>query len=386
MTATSMLSTNAKNLTWGATALGAVGVVAAYLKAGPERFWANWVMWFIFLMTVALGALFIVALEHLVNARWSVPIRRIPERVATLLIPAIPVGLIALGAVPVLYPGARPEALQNKILAGKAFWLSLPFFSVRTILALGLCLMALAILVRGSLQQDQTRDPRFNVRARKFAPAFMFMFALVVTLLAFDWISGLVPEWYSDIFGVYLFAGSFLVGLSISSLAVLRLKAQGRLEGVRGDHLYNLGGFIFAFTVFWSYIGFAQYMLMWYANMPEEVIWYKVRLTGTWHGVTIALALMHFIVPFFALVTRDSKGAPRRLGRIAGVMLAAHILDLYWLVMPILGGGPPLSWPELSFALFFLGISLLWIQGAMQKGEDMPVGDPFLQEGLEFHL
>lgn len=375
-----------KTLGWGATALGAVGVVAAYLFASPARFWANWVMWFIFLVTVGLGALFIVALEHLVNARWSVPLRRIPERIGTLLLPAVPVGLIALGAVPVLYPGSRPEALQNKFLAGKAFWLGLPFFSVRTALALAFCLLALAVLVRGSLKQDQSKDPRFNVRARKFAPLFMFLFALVMTLLAFDWISGLVPEWYSDIFGVYVFAGAFLAGLSVTGLSVLGLKRQGRLEGIRGDHLYNLGGFLFAFTVFWSYIGFAQYMLMWYANLPEEVIWYKVRLTGGWHGVTVALALLHFVVPFFALVTRDAKGDPKRLGRVALLMLAAHILDLYWLVMPILGGGPPLSWPELSFVLFFLGGSLLWILGAMQKGEDMPVGDPFLKEGLEFRL
>ncbi|MFN8010482.1 MAG: hypothetical protein U0P81_03675 [Holophagaceae bacterium] len=371
---------------WGAVALGALGVVAAFFKAGPERFWANWILWFIFLMTAGLGALFIVALEHLVNARWSTPIRRIPERIATLLIPAIPVGLLALAAVPVLYPGSRPEALQNKILKGKALWLSLPFFSVRTVVAFALCLLALAILVRGSLRQDATRDPRFNLVARRFAPVFMFIFALVTTLIAFDWVSGLVPEWYSDIIGVYVFAGSFLCGLSVTSLAVLRLKGQGRLEGIRGDHLYNLGGFMFAFTVFWSYIAFAQYMLMWYANMPEEVVWYKARLAGGWHGVTIALALAHFLVPFFALVTRDAKGEPTRLRRVAFLMLGAHILDLYWLVMPILGGGPPFSWPELSFALLFLAGAFLWIDAAMGKGEDMPVGDPFLQEGLEFHL
>jgi hydrogenase-4 membrane subunit HyfE len=371
---------------WGALALGALGIVAAFFKAGPERFWANWVLWFVWAMTTGLGALFIVALEHLVNARWSTPIRRIPERVATLLLPAVPVGLIALMAVPVLYPGSRPEALQNKILKGKAFWLSWPFFSVRTVIALALCMVALAILVRGSLKQDESKDPRFNVVARKFAPAFMFLFALVTTLLAFDWVSGLVPEWYSDIIGVYVFAGSFLSGLSITSLAVLRLKKQGRLEGVRGDHLYNLGGFIFAFTVFWSYIAFAQYMLMWYANLPEEVIWYKARLGEGWHGVTLALALAHFLVPFFALVTRDSKGDPKRLGRIAFLMAGAHILDLYWLVMPILGGRPPFSWPELSFALFFLAGAFLWIEASMARGEDMPVGDPFLKEGLEFHL
>ena len=333
-----------------------------------------------------MGALFIVALEHLVNAKWSVPLRRVPERVATLLLPVVPIGLIALGAVPVLYPGARPEALHNKILAGKAFWLGLPFFSARTILAFALCLLGLAVLVRGSLAQDKSRDPAFNFRARKFAPVFMAIFALVITLIAFDWISGLTPEWYSDIFGVYVFAGAFLSGLAATALAVLYLQGQDRLDGVRGDHLYNLGAFLFAFTVFWSYIGFAQYMLLWYANLPDEVIYYKVRLAGSWRAITMSLAFLHFILPFFALVTRDSKRDPKHLRRVAYLMLGAHVLDMYWRIFPALGAKPLFSWPELSFALFFIGGSLLWLRGAMQKGEDMPVGDPFLREGLEFRL
>lgn len=374
------------NLLWGAVALGALGVLGTYAVAGPARFWANWVLWFVLLFTLGLGSLFIVALEHLVNAKWSVPVRRIPERISTLLLPAIPVGLIALGALPVLYPGTRPEAAHHPILAGKAFWLSIPFFSVRTLIAFGLCTLGLAVLVGGSLKQDASKDPAFNIRARKFAPAFMAIFALVITLIAFDWISGLTPEWYSDIFGVYVFAGAFLSGLAVTALCVLQLQDQNRLEGVRGDHLYNLGGFLFAFTVFWSYIGFAQYMLMWYANLPDEVIYYKIRLAGSWRAITIALAAMHFVLPFFALVTRDSKKDPKRLRRVAILMLGAHVLDLYWLIFPVLGAKPQFSWPELSFALFFLGGILLWLRGAMQKGEDMPVGDPFLREGLEFRL
>jgi len=374
------------NLLWGAVTLGALGVLGTYSAAGPQRFWANWVLWFVLIFTLGLGALFIVALEHLVNAKWSVPIRRLPERIATLLLPVIPVGLIGLGAIPVLYPGARPEAAHHPILAGKAFWLSLPFFSVRTLIAFALCVLALALLVGGSLKQDATKDPAFNIRARKFAPAFMAIFALVITMIAFDWISGLTPEWYSDIFGVYVFAGAFLSGLATTLLAVLYLQEQNRLEGVRADHLYNLGAFLFAFTVFWSYIGFAQYMLMWYANFPDEVIYYKVRLTGSWRAITIALAGLHFILPFFALVTRDAKRDPKRLRRVAYLMLGAHVLDIYWLIFPILGARPYFSWPEISFALFFLGGSLLWLRAAMQKGEDMPVGDPFLREGLEFRL
>src|ERR1035438_6979029 len=145
---------NPSFLLWGATALGALGVLASYTVAGHERFWANWVLWFVLMFTLGLGSLFIVALEHLVGAKWSVPVRRIPERIATLLLPAIPVGLIALCALPVLYPGSRPEAAQNHILAGKAFWLSVPFFSARTLVAFGLSLLGLAVLVGGSLKQD----------------------------------------------------------------------------------------------------------------------------------------------------------------------------------------------------------------------------------------
>ncbi|WP_005034230.1 hypothetical protein [Holophaga foetida] len=379
------MSLNAKRL-WGVTLLGLAGILAVYFVAGPARFWLNWVLWFVFLLTLALGSLFMVALEHLVSSRWSVPIRRIPERLSTLLLPLVPVGMIALGAVPVLYPGARPEALANKLLAGKAFWLGLPFFSLRVALCFLAWLLALSVLVRGSLRQDESRDPQFNVRARRFAPLAMVFFGLGITVVAFDWISGLEPEWYSDIFGIYLFAGAFLSALSGTLLMVLHLQGRGRLPEVRRDHLYNLGGFIFAFTVFWSYIGFAQYMLMWYADLPEEVVWYQKRTQGGWLAVVILMGLLHFVIPFFALLTRDAKQAGRRLHWVAWSMLAAHLLDLYWLIFPVLMPNPVLSWPELSFALFFLGGAFLWVHRVRELGADLPVGDAFLKQGLEFRL
>ena len=371
---------------WSATALGGAGVVATWFVEGAPRFWANWVVWFLFLLTLALGALFLVALEHLVSARWSVPLRRIPERLALLLLPLAAVGVAALGGLTTLYPGAKPGAAANPVLAGKAFWLGVPWFSARVVLCLALGLLPLWVLVRGSLKQDRDPDPRFTVRARRFAPACMAIFALLVTQAAFDWIGGLDPGWYSDVIGVYLFAGAFLAGLAATVLAVLHLRAQGRLQGVRFDHLYNLGGFLFGFTVFWAYIAFAQYMLMWYANLPEEVVWYQAHIDGAWLGIAVLLGLAHFFVPFFALVPRDAKGDPGRLRWVALVILAAHWLDLYWLIFPELGRTPLFGWPELAFALCFAGGTLLWLRGAMEKGEDMPVGDPFLREGLEFRL
>jgi hypothetical protein len=369
------------------TAMGILGVGGAYVLTQPERFWANWLLWFLYVLTTGLGCLFIVALAHLVGARWSVPIRRVPERLSGLVVLAAPMALVVLVfALPTLYPWARPEAAHHPIIAGKAPWLNVPFFAIRSVVCFVLWVTAYRIFTGGSVKQDQTRDPLFSVRARKFAPLFMVIFGFSITLVAFDWISSLEPEWYSDIFGVYLFAGTFLSGLAATSLAILYLIDRRRLPGVRPDHLYNLSGFLFAFTVFWSYIGFAQYLLMWYGNMPEEIFWYKQRIEGPWLDVILLLAFVHFVVPFFALIPRDRKADPRSLRWVAALVLAAHFLDLYWLVIPAAGPTPPLSWPEISFALCFLGLALLWIRRAMTSGEDMPVGDPLLQEGLEFRL
>jgi hypothetical protein len=366
-------------------ALGAAGVLAALALVERERFWANWVVWQLFLTTVGLGALFLVALEHLVGARWSVPLRRVPERVAGLLWLAAPIALLGLFSLPVLFHRwSGPGALQQPLVAGKAVWLNVPFFAGRLVFCLVAWLLSYRVLVGASLRQDQTKDARVNVLARRFAPAFMALFALTISVVAFDWISSLEPEWYSDIFGVYLFAGTFLAGLAATTLAVVALKRVGRLARVTSDHLYNLGALLFAFTVFWSYIAFAQYMLIWYANLPEEVYWYEMRFGGAWGALTLLLALTHFVVPFFALITSDAKADPKRLARVALLVLGAHLLDLYWLVVPSLRKGLMLSWPELAFALLFVGGALAWLERAFARGPEMPVGDPFLAEALEF--
>lgn len=366
--------------------LGLGGVIATFLVSGLERFWVNWILWFLFLLTIGLGCLFVIALEHVVGAKWSVPLRRVPERLSSLSLLMGPAALLALFSLRILYPWTHPESVQNPIIAGKAVWLNIPFFALRVVLCVGLWIIAYRIFVAGSFRQDRDRDPRFNVRARRFAPLFMIIFAITITVVAFDWISSLEPEWYSDIFGVYIFAGTFLAGLAATTLAVLYLKNRGRLSGIRTDHLYNLGGFLFAFTVFWSYIGFAQYLLMWYANIPEEVFWYQERLHGGWGSLLLGLAVFHFLIPFFILIPRNAKSDPRFLFWTASLMLVSHWLDLYWMIFPVLGNGPVFGWPECSFGFLFLSAGILWIRRFMRHGEDMPVGDPLLNKGLEFRL
>jgi hypothetical protein len=364
--------------------LGLAGAVATALNDGAARFFGNWIVWFLFLATVGLGALFIVALEHVVGSVWSVPLRRCSERLAGLVVWIAPVAIVALFALPVLFPWTRPEAAAEPMVGGKLVWLNVPFVTVRLLVSLALWAACYWVLCVGSFRQDAHRRAEFTVKARRIAPAVLIVFGITLTNLAFDWVSSLEPLWYSDMFGVYLFAGTFVSGLAATILAVAYLSRRGRLPGVRFDHVYNLGAFLFAFIVFWSYIAFAQYMLQWYANMPEEVFWYEKRIEGIWGAGVLALAALHFAIPFLALLPRRAKGDLRWLSRIAVLVLVAHFVDLFWMVFPVLGLTP--SWQELSFALLFVAFALLWVGREMGRGEDMPVGDPFLGQGLEFEL
>jgi hypothetical protein len=384
MSATFPRSSLVRNLLVGLTLIGAAGTAGAYFSASRERFWVNWLLWTLFLLTLGLGNLFLVALERLVGAHWSVPMRRVPERIASLIPLAIVLLLVAFFGVPAIFPWTQPEAANNPILVAKAAWLNLPFFAIRLAVCAVVWMLFYRFYVRGSLRQDESKDPAFTVRARRMAPAFMVVFFFSVTILGFDWISGLEPEWYSDMFGVYLFAGTFVSGIAAMLLGVLSLVRRGRLPEVQTKHVYNLGSLGLAFTVFFAYIGFAQYMLIWYANLPEEVIWFKHRTEGAWQPVALALPLLHFFIPFLLLIGSAGKKHPATLRLAALSILLGHFVDLYWLIFPVLGPRPLFGLPELAMACFFLGLGSLQVRRAMGRGADMPVGDPLLSRGLEW--
>lgn len=371
---------------WVLMGLGALGVVATYVLDGAPRFWTDWLIWFVILVCLALGALFITALQHITGATWSVPLRRAPERLAALTPWLVPVALVALFSLPVLFSWTQPGAAADPAIALKMSWLNYPFFIARLVLCVAVWVASYRILVAGSVRQDRTRDPAATVKLRRFAPIFMILLALTLTAFAFDWVSSLEASWYSDIFGVYLFAGAVTSAIAATALIVIHLHRRGRLPGVTEDHLYNLGGLLFGFTIFWGYIAFSQYLLQWYANLPAEAFWFHQRTTGAMQGVFILLGIGHFFVPFLALVTRRAKQSWRRLWWVSLWVLFMEVVDIFWLVSPVQGRGLHVGWPEASFAAFFLAGALLVVGRALRMGEDTPVGDPFLGDGLHFHL
>ncbi len=364
---------------------------AQRVRVGYAYLWA-----FSFVWVVALGALFFVALQHLVRAVWSVVIRRVAEMfagsivlVALLFIPVLVYCLSRDGAA--MYPWLDVDRVSHDaLLEGKRAYLNLPFFVVRAVLFFGLWIAFALHFTHSSLKQDvgQKRSV-MSVKMRRVAAPFMLVFGITATFASFDWLMSLEPHWFSTIFGVYVFSGMVVAALSMITIATIWLRSSGRLgTGIVGDgHLYNLGALLFAFVCFWAYIAFSQYMLIWYGNIPEESFYMVRRLEGGWLVVTVALGVVRFVIPFLALLSRGAKMNPTRLLWVSILCLIGQLLDLYWLIMPqIHPERPAFGWQELGPLFLLVGVFGVYVAYFLKRHLPIAVGDPFLEESQRFYL
>jgi hypothetical protein len=385
-------------LTRVAVLLVGVGGVLSLLtlwRGEPDRFAFAYLWGFTFIWTVALGGLFFVVLHHLTHAVWSVVVRRVAEMFASLL-PVVALLLVPLLGFVVfsnyfgLYPWCDTEWMHHDhILEGKLPYLNVPFFVVRGLVFVGFWALAAHFFVNRSLRQDTgALGEEASQQMRKWSTAFMPLFALTLTFASFDWLMSLEPYWFSTIYGVYIFAGVAASGLAAMTIVVVWLRAAGLLgdDLVRGEHLYSLGALLFTFTCFWAYIAFSQFMLIWYASIPEETVYFLQRTQDGWLEVSIALALVRFVVPFFLLLSRPAKMNPRRLVIVSILILAGQLLDLYWLIMPQLHPSARFGWQELGPPSLLTGIAVLMLVRFLSERRLVAVGDPWFEESCRFHL
>ena len=376
----------------GLVAVGAVAlVVAVALGRGPGNdftsFTASYLVSYCFFLSLSLGALFFVALQHLVRAGWSVTVRRLAEILSVntvfMAILFLPILIGSAG----LYEWADPSAVaEDELLQHKTPYLNVPFFIGRAIVYFLVWGFAALFFLTQSSRQDDSGDPGRTRWMEKLSAAVLVLFGLTVTFAAFDWLMSLEARWFSTIFGLYFFSGAVVGFFAAIILLALALQRAGLMAAaITTEHYHELGKLLFGFIVFWGYIAFSQYMLIWYANIPEESIWYLDRQTGPWTWVTVVLLFGHLLVPFFGLLSREVKRRRILLGAWAGWMLVVHWIDIYWLVMPTF------SPDRLPFGLIdvccLVGIGSLFLAGLLQfaRGRRLvPTGDPRLHESLAF--
>jgi hypothetical protein len=365
---------------------GVVLAAAAYL-IDPRRAAFDNIVGFLFLTSIAAGSLFLVALEYIGGAVWSTPFRRISEFLAALL-PVVPVvALPVFTQMGEVFPWARPELLQaNHVLAGKAAYLNTGFFSIRFVAAFALWGLFAYVFFKNSQLQDISRDQNLTKRSIRVAAAFLPVFAITLTVTAIDWGMSIEPMWFSTIFGVYYFSGTVLAALSSATFIIVLLHENGYLPALRRDNFYSLGALMFAFINFWAYIAFSQFLLIWYANLPEETFWFIRRWHNGWEYVSIAQVFVHFLVPYFALLTQDSKMDLKRLKIMSVWILFAHLLDLYWLVIPGYSEGVTVGLGTIAFPVLAVGLVIVVFTMRAKKVNLIPIGDPKLERGLNFRL
>lgn len=368
--------------------IGLIGVAASYLTDGSRSAFNNIIM-LMFLTSIGLGSLFLVSVEFVAGAIWSTPFRRIPEFLSSILLilPVVVVPLLfKLGDI---FHWMHPEVVEaDKILTGKAPYLNVNFFIVRVIIFIILWIIFYHFITKNSKKQDASFDQSLTKKNIKLSAAFIPVFGITISFTAFDWLMSLEPHWFSTIFGVYYFSGSILAAFAAVTLIVVWLNENGYLvKGLTSDHYYSLGAFMFAFTNFWAYIAFSQFLLIWYANLPEETFWFLQRWEGSWVYFSVGLIFVRFVIPYFGLISQPSKMDPKRLMIMSVWLLFAHWYDLYWLAMPNYSkGGVLFSWIELSFPLLTVGIVILLFIKISKKNNLVPIGDPKLKRGIDFRL
>ncbi|HWQ82147.1 MAG TPA: quinol:cytochrome C oxidoreductase [Ignavibacteria bacterium] len=367
--------------------IGLLLIAVSYIL-DPRREAFNNIIGLTFFASIAIGALALVALEYISGAVWSVPFRRVSEFIASslplVLVFAIPLFLM-LG---MLFHWTHPEVVSaDKLLSGKSPYLNIPFFIGRTIGVILVLYVFYALFTRNSRKQDESKEQGLTRTNVKLSAAFMPVAGIGLTLLSIDWIMSLEPHWYSTIFGVYYISATLLAGLAATTYASVSLNEAGYLiPGVNKDHYYSLGALMFAITNFWAYIAFSQFLLIWYANIPEESIWFVMRWEGGWKYISILLIFVRFVIPYAGLLSQPSKSNPKRLKQISIFILIAHFFDLYWLIMPTFSKTVVFSFYELGFPLFVVGVVILAFYYQTKKHNLVAVGDPKLQRGLDFHL
>lgn len=359
-----------------------------------NRLFANlWLnnVWFTGISVI--GAFFI-SLQYVAYAYWSVPVKRVLES----LMGYLPVGavlmlvLFLLGKSYLFHwttPGIMTEGSANydPIIAGKSGYLNLPFFLIRMVVYLAIWVIFARWLRANSVAEDLEGGTARYHNSIKLAAIFLVLFAVSNSMANWDWLMSIDTHWFSTMYSWYVFASWLVSGVATTILIAVNLKQAGYLRIMNANHLHDLGKFAFGFTIFWTYVWFAQFMLIWYANLPEEVVYFQERWFGHFAPLFYLSLLINFIAPFLLLMTRDAKRQGIMLKIATVVILSGHYIDFYMMVMPgTMGKSAGFGLMEVGTLLLFLGLFLTMVTRMLTSASLIQHRHPFLEESLHHHI
>ena len=395
------ISSKAKSLTLILMVLGVVGIaLGAWLEFGyhdggarfTQRFLANLLIDSFFFFAIGLGALYFLALQYATETGWYASIKRVIESVAGYLPYGIGFMLITLLTITFLkgadiYVWMDPKTLEHDtLIQGKSAYLNLTFFWIRTVAYMAVYYIFWTGFRKRSLEEDKIGGTDLHFKNYRKGATFLVFFAVFSSTSAWDWIMSIDAHWFSTLFGWYVFAGMWCSTMIVLVTLTLYLKKQGYLQKVNENHIHDLGKWTFATSFLWSYMWFSQFMLIWYANIPEEVTYYITRIEH-FKGLYFGMFFINFAFPMLLLMSRDAKRHAGMLTAVGVIIFAGHWMDLYIMVMGgSMGHHAYVGALEIGMALFFLGFFIRTILSNLTKAPLMPVNHPFLDESVHHEI
>jgi hypothetical protein len=373
-------------------AVGVVAIVMGFMT-DKTRTWAALLQNNFYFTAMALAGTFFVAFQYVAQAGWAVGIKRVPEAMGGFLKFGM-AGMIVIFLLghhdlyhwthAELYDKASPE--YDHILAGKQGFLNIPFFVIRLVAYAAIWIGFTMMLRKHSLMEDQEGGLEHYKRSVTLSAIFIVLFAVTSSTSAWDFLMSIDAHWFSTLFGWYTFAGLFVSGLAMMAMFILYLRGRGYMNHITENHFHDVGKFMFAFSIFWTYLWFSQFMLIWYANLPEEVVYYQLRWEQ-FRTLWVANLLVNFCAPFLILMTRDAKRQTAILWVGGSVIILGHWLDVFMMVTPgIMGKDWHLGFVELGTMVGYLGLFIWSTLSELSKATLVPKNHPMLQESLHHHI
>jgi len=382
--------------------LMAIGVVSLAINFFTDHsdhhnmFWSNILFNGFFFFGIAAGALFFMVLSYATEAAWTVLIKRILEGVISFLLPASIVLFVVFIAGTLhwhhIYHWMDPDVFikgnpaYDEVIAGKEAYLNIPFFWVRSIVYVLVFWLFARMYRKRSLLEDQEGGTKLHKKNYVQSGGFLALFAVFSSTLAWDWIMSIDTHWFSTLFGWYVFSGMWISAITSTMLIILYLKSKGYLPEVNKSHLQDLGKWMFALSFLWSYLWFSQFMLIWYADIPEEVTYFVNRIEN-YNFLFFFTFAINFAIPMLILMSRDSKRNKKYLAVMALIILFGHWLDAYLLVNPgVLFDHGHLSWVHFGTLLGFVGWFIYVVFSTLAKAPLVPVHHPYKDESIHHEI
>jgi len=343
-----------------------------------------------FFFMIALGVLAFYAIQRAAQAGWSPLLFRVMEGITAYIVPGgiIVFVILALSAMHVNHLFVWMDAdvvAHDALLQGKKGYLNPTFFLIRAAIFLAGWIFYREYSRKLSLAQDESDDNSNFKKNFRAAAGFLVFYLVTESMMSWDWIMSVDPHWFSTLFGWYVFASMFVSGITVIAMVTIYLKSKGHLEDVNDSHLHDLAKFMFGISIFWTYLWFAQFMLIWYADIPEEVTYYVTRIND-YKLPFFGMIVMNFLFPVLLLMNSDYKRMNWFIIMAGVVILSGHYLDIFNMIMPATVGD---KWfiglSEISSVLFFAGLFIFWVFRAIASQPLQPTRNPFIEESKHFH-